>query len=94
MQYHSTVLDKNYDTVEELEKAEKEFEEQEAEKNKEKEERAARAKEVEEARLAYVEAGKKYTELLNQFIKDYNTYHFSVSEIKTPKSIFDFLLNW
>ena len=94
MQYHSTLLDKNYDTVEELEAAEKQFQIEEDKKNKEKEERAARAKEVEEARLAYIEAGKKYTELLNQFIKDYNSYHFSISEIKTPKSIFDFLLNW
>ena len=94
MQYHSTLLDKNYDTVEELEAAEKQFQAEEDEKNKEKEERAARAKEVEEARLAYVEAGKKYTKLLNQFIKDYNTYHFSISEIKTPESMFDFWLNW
>ena len=94
MQYHSTLLDKNYDTVEELEAAEKQFQTEEDEKNKKKEERSARAKEVEEARLAYVEAGKKYTELLNQFIKDYNSYHFSISEIKTPESMFDFWLNW
>lgn len=96
MQYHSTLTDKNYDTVEELEAAEKELTAKQEEENKQKEIRAERAKEVEEARVAYEEAGKKYNELLNKFLEDYHTYHYSISEKSQfkPRSIFDLLLNW
>jgi hypothetical protein len=93
MKYYSEILDEKFDTVKDLEKAEKEFEIKQIELKKKREEelkiiearkaeRAIRAKEVEEA---FIEANKmreKATELLNKFLKDYGSYHSTIKYSK------------
>lgn len=73
MKYYSEKLNKVFNKVEDLESAEKEHAEKEAQALKLREERKVRAKEVEDAYIAY----KK---LLNQFIKDYGSYHQTIKD--------------
>lgn len=73
MKYYSEKLNKVFDKVEDLESAEKEYAEKETQALKLREERKIRAKEVEDAYIAY----KK---LLNQFIKDYGSYHQTIKD--------------
>lgn len=88
MKYLSEKLNKAFDTVEDLEKAEKEFAEKEAEKTKLVEVKKTRAKEVEDAYVEYqkvkeeaynkiAEAEKKWIELRDAFAKDYGGYHMT-----------------
>lgn len=88
MKYLSEKLNKAFDTVEDLEKAEKEFAEKEAEKTKLVEVKKTRAKEVEDAYIEYqqvkeeaynkiAEAEKKWIELRDAFAKDYGGYHMT-----------------
>lgn len=88
MRYYSDTLKKLFETEEELKKAEVEFEEKHALELKQKEERANRAKEVEEAY-------KKYLDLRSKFVKDYGSYHMTITEndLKdlSVNSLFDFL---
>ena len=83
MKYYSEKLNKVFDKVEDLESAEKEHAEKEAQALQLREERKVRAKEVEDAYIAY----KK---LLNQFIKDYGSYHQTIKD-KDNWSILDIL---
>ena len=90
MKYYSELLHKPFDTVEELEKAESEKKAQlDALKDKTKE-RTKRAKEVENAYKNWVdlkekyfneldEAYEKYEELLNKFVKDYGSFHMTIT---------------
>ncbi len=88
MRYYSDTLKKLYETEEELKKEEAAFEEKHALELKKKEERANRAKEVEEAY-------KKYLDLRSKFVKDYGSYHMTITEndLKdlSVNSLFDFL---
>lgn len=81
MRIISDLTKKEYSTVEECEQAEKEFLEAkrvEEEKKKElAEQRKVRATEVEDAMKAIKDAEDHYYELLNAFIKDYGSYHYS-----------------
>ncbi len=90
MKYYSDVTKKLYETAEELNKAETAIvkAEQErkaalakkqAEQAKLKEQRAARAQEVTEAIRVRDEAQKKVNELVNKFVKDYGSYHYTWS---------------
>ena len=76
---------KEYSSVEECLKAEEAYEKEQAEVAAKveaaKAERKQRAKEIEEA-------GNKYYELLNAFIKDYGSYHRTFNDIRLP-SILD-----
>ena len=86
MRYYSDTLKKLYETEEELKKAEQEFNEKHALELKKKEERASRAKEVEDAY-------KKYLELRAQFVKDYGSYHMTITDKdlkNVPISLLDF----
>lgn len=78
--YYSNVLKKPFDTVEELQKAEAKYNEEILAKQKAQEQRKARAAEVESALKAADEAYKKYTKLLNAFVKDYGSYHTTITE--------------
>ena len=82
MKYFSDVTNKVYETVEQLETAEKQLIEQKKAKElaetKKKEEREARAKEVDAAIKAAVAAQKEATTKLNAFCKDYGVFHTSV----------------
>lgn len=87
MKYYSEMTKQVYDTTQELEAAEKEvLDEQKAQEEK-LAKRAERAKEVEAAYAKAAEAKEQADELLNEFLKDYNSFHMS---IRSPiKGIFD-----
>lgn len=75
MKYYSEKLKKVYDTVEQLQEAEKKYDEAHAVEIKKAEERKRRADEIAAARKDLQNRQKKYNELVNQFIKDYGSYH-------------------
>ena len=80
MRYISDKTNKVYDSVEELEKAEKKFDDAvNAEKVREAQ-KESRQKEIEDAR-------NKYYELLEKYEKDYPESHARLSPL-------DFLVNW
>lgn len=89
--YRSDVVNKDFDTVEELEAAEKEYEEKHAAETALKAERAKEAKEVEEAFKEANEAYKKANELLNAFIKKHKSFHYSITDAKNIPNVFDVL---
>lgn len=84
MRYYSDKTKKLFNTEEELVKAEKEFDEKHALELKAKEEKTAKAKEVEEAY-------KKYLDLRSNFIKEYGSYHQTLTEKDLPNSFFDLI---
>lgn len=83
MKYYSEILKNVYDSEKECKQAEAAFLKEKAEKDeKEKalqENRKARAKEIEEAYKAKLEADKHYLKLRKDFIKDYGSFHLTVS---------------
>lgn len=81
MRYYSDVLNKPFDTEEELKAAEaKENEKLELAKVA-KEKRAAAAKEVEQAYADANEAYKAANEKLRAFLDEYGSYHTSVTKV-------------
>ena len=88
MKFYSELTKKVYDTHEAVEAAEQEIKEREAAKQKLAEKRADRAKEVEDAYKAIITAQKHYQELVNQFIKDYGSFHMTYKDEDVP-SLFD-----
>ena len=95
MRIFSEKTNKEYKTVEDCLKAEKEFDEalalEKAKKQKLAEDKKARAAEVEEAWKAVREANKKYVELKNKFINDYGAFHmtFKDKDDNTWESLFE-----
>lgn len=90
MKYYSDVTKKFYNDVKVLEadeaavvKAEEERKaalvKQQEQQTKLKEQRAARAEEITQAIKERDEAQKKVNELLNKFVKDYGSYHYTWS---------------
>ena len=75
MKYYSDKTKKLYETVEDLSKAEKAYDEVHAAELKKAEEKKNAAEAIRAARKAIVDAQSKYNELVNQFIKDYGSYH-------------------
>jgi len=75
MQYYSDKTHKIYKTEKELKEAEQEFDYKEIEVKKYREKRAAKAKEIE---IAY----NNYKKLVNEFVKEYGSYHYSVTDVK------------
>lgn len=96
MKYYSDKIRKFYDTEEECVKAEKAYTDKlEAEERKKQElaaQRKTRAKEVEDARTAAIEAQKNYKKLVNDFCKDYGSFHFTYGGKPDSFSIWDLLL--
>lgn len=92
--YYSDITNKLYDSMSDLEEAEKkvitEQEEKKAKEQKKADERKARAQEVDDLQRVYVGARKAYSEALEKFCKDYGTYHTSIS----TDNLFDFLWSW
>lgn len=99
---YSDKTNKFYDSVEAANKAEFELKEQEnrerirkereAREKKEQEEKVAnerktRAQEIEVARKAMVAAQNRYKELLEAFVRDYKTYHYSIDTEDVKKVI-------
>ena len=104
MKFYSEVTKKLYDTEADLNDAESAIKKAECEKKaretKLKNERAARAKIVDAAFEDYREAKeiakKKYSDandLLDAFVKDYGTYHVSISEKNKRADNFDELFS-
>lgn len=85
MKYYSEKLNRLFDSAEDLKAEEKAVEEKRAQEAKRQErlksERKARAKEIEDKQI-------ELQKLMNDFLQDYGTYHFSVS-FGSPFSIFD-----
>lgn len=80
MQYYSDKTKKIYKTIDELNDAEKKYDDNQLAIAKRNDERKARAKEVEEAYKAMEDARKAYNKKVNDFIKDYGSYHYSINE--------------
>ena len=83
MKYYSEKLKKVYDTVEQLQAAEVEYDKAHAAELAKQAERKRRAAEVSEARKAAADAQKKYSDLLNKFVKDYGSYHATYTDEDT-----------
>ena len=89
MKYFSEITKKVYDSTEELETAENEvLDEQKAQEEK-LAKRAERAKEVEAAYAKAAEAKEQADELLNEFLKDYGSFHTTVKKPIKRINIFD-----
>ena len=90
MKFYSEILNKMFDSVDELNEAEynrklkDEKKKKEAEK-KEAEERA-RTDEVEQARIAFEEAKNNYYTLLNSYCRDYGFYTFTPDPVKSSSN--------
>lgn len=104
MKFYSEITSQLYNSEAELNEAESKVKKAECEKKaretKLKNERAARAKVVETAFEEYRKAKeitkKKYSEadaLLEAFIRDYGTYHVSISEKNKDANKFDELFS-
>ena len=109
MKFYSDVTKQFYDTEkacleaefkvkeeQNREKIRRERAEREAKEKQEKlsAERKARAAEVEEARKAMVTAQKKYQEVLEAFVRDYKTYHFSSTSLEDVPVLFSTFFDW
>jgi seryl-tRNA synthetase len=93
MKYLSEKTKVAYDTVDELEKAEKEFDEKQTAIELKKTERAEAAKKVDEAYAKAIKARKEADELLTEFCKKYGAYHKTYTEPSddNTKSFLDFI---
>lgn len=80
MKYYSEKLKKVYDTVEQLDTAEKEYDEAHAAEIAKQKERKARAEEISNARKDAIKAQEHYDELIKQFVKDYGSYHATYTD--------------
>lgn len=111
MKFYSEVTKQLYDTAEALSEAEAkraaEITEKKAREEAEAKKKAARAAEVETAMNESLEAAKiatekqnHYVELRNAFIKDYGSWHMTVSDkdvkqkSSTINDLFDFLFRY
>jgi hypothetical protein len=75
MKYYSDKTKKLYDSVELLNEAEMAYDEAHAAELKKAEQKKQAAEAIKAARKAVIEAQSRYNELVNQFIKDYGSYH-------------------
>jgi len=92
MKYYSEKCKRMYDSVEDLATAEKEFDDKAAKELALREERKVRAQEV-------TDKYKEYLELREKFIKDYGSWHVSLTEKDLPslssvKSVWDLFDNF
>lgn len=93
MKYFSDVTKKFYDTSDAcIEAEENALNEQIKEKQKKERlaaERKERAAEVEEARKEMVAAQKNYRDVLEAFIHDYKSYHYSSTDADEIPTLFN-----
>lgn len=93
MEYYSRKTKELYKTPEECEAAEAKYDaklkEEEDRKTKLTEERKVRAAEVEKAYAEVVDAQKAYHKLLNEFIKDYGSFHMTFGNRSRLDDLFD-----
>lgn len=93
MKYYSDELKQFFPTEAECKAAEDKFlakrKEEDARKAKMSEERKTRAKEVEEAYKQLKAAHKVYDEKLSNFVKDFGSFHMTISEPDSENFIFN-----
>ncbi len=93
MRFYSEKLNKMFDTWEACAEAEsaqeKAVAEAEAKKKALAEERANRAKDVEEAYRKAIEAKREYDKILQEFLKDYGSFHATFKTTDPFFGIFD-----
>lgn len=91
MKYYSDKTKKLYENVELLTDAEKIYDEVHAEELKKAEEKKQAAEAIKAARKEMIDAQNKYSELLNQFIKEYGSYHetFRDGDVISLRDIFN-----
>ena len=102
MKYYSEKLKKFYESEDECKHDEEIAAEKERAEEKRKTElattRKARAKEIEEAYHAIMDAREKYDNLLTEFVKDYGSFHMSISEphksLEPWKDLFNLLFKF
>lgn len=82
MKYYSELTKKVYDSPKEVEAAEAEIKAAEERKAKLQEKRADRAKEIEAAYKDIINAQKKYSDLVDAFVKDYGSFHMTYTDDK------------
>lgn len=84
MKYYSEKLKKFYESEDECKHDEEIAAEKERAEEKRKtelaENRKSRAKEIEKAYRAIMDAQEKYDNLLSEFVKDYGSFHMTISE--------------
>lgn len=78
--YYSDITNKLYDSMDDLEEAEKKIiakrEEKRVAEQKRADERELCAQEIDELQKTYVDARKAYTEALEKFCNDYGTFSY------------------
>lgn len=93
MKYYSEVLNRVFDSEKELVAEEQKAKNAEMEKKileqKKAEERKNRASEVEKARIAANEAATNYRKLLEDFCKDYGSYHYTIKNFPDDKNLIE-----
>ena len=93
IQYYSNITKELYETEEACLKAEQAHtaaaRKKEEEERRKSEERKARAQEVEKARIAANEAAANYRKLLEDFCKDYGSYHYTIKNSTDNKSLIE-----
>jgi predicted NBD/HSP70 family sugar kinase len=95
MKYYSDVTKKLYSSEEELVKAEKQVSEKEAKEKEIKAKRAERAKAVDAAFEEAKKANEKANKVLEDFIKDYGSYHTTIKANDNLDKLFiDYLTDW
>jgi len=75
--YYSKKLNKPFDTLDELKKAEGALEEKEKEAERAKIERASAAKKIEDLVKQRDELQKQIDKQINEFVKKYGSYHYT-----------------
>lgn len=93
MLYYSEMTKKNYKTEDECRAAEADFLSAREKEKRAREEKAAARKEkaaqIEAARKEMVSAQNKYKELIEDFVKNYGSYHYSTQSVKDVPTLFD-----
>lgn len=79
LKYYSEKTNKFYPTVEECQAAEAEWDKANEAKIKEKEAAKADAEEIKKAYEEFINARKKYNNLVNEFVKKHKSYHLSIT---------------
>lgn len=96
MKYYSEVTKQFYNSEEECVKAEEVLLEEkraiEAEKLKLANERKERAAEIEQARDEYLAAREKYNTLVNNFCRDFGSYHYSIKSVDDANDLYNTFL--
>ena len=91
MKYYSTKLNRLFETVKELEAAEKVYDDKQKEAEKVKAERTEAAKKVEEAYKLADETKKAADQLLTEFCKKYGPYHKTITKPDSSVSFIEFV---